>query len=430
VTESVIVNGFEGLVIDGDMRSRVIEVTNDADLILNNITISRGLGGIRINNSESSLRLNDCIVSNNNSEPFSGGGIDFIEGDSLILNNSQIINNEAGYFGGGIRIRNSAYAKITNSVIDNNTAQYAGGINAGDTDIVIIEGSSINGNTATAVFGGMSSLRSDLTIIDSVVSNNTASAAVGGLEIFGGSMTLINSSVSNNNAGDDYSTLGAGGGIRVRDGATIIAKQSTIIGNSATTSGGGIWSNSTSNVSNTIDLSNVTIVGNSSGESGGGIFAANTNMSLNNVTISENRANQNSGILVTSGGLTLTNTIIANSTGGSDCSITAGSINTDLASIVADGSCNTQRAIDPQLGPLADNGGNTLTMALKPNSPARNTGILATCETRDQRNQLRDDGDGACDVGAIEFNQNDDFGEEDSFFVIPLKNKKAVIVPL
>src|SRR5262249_18633722 len=47
-------------------------------------------------------------------------------------------------------------------------------------------------------------------------------------------------------------------------------------------------------------------------------------------------------------------------------------------------------AADPQLGPLADNGGPTPTMALLPNSPALNAGSAAGAPATDQRGAARD----------------------------------------
>src|SRR5205807_6634069 len=62
------------------------------------------------------------------------------------------------------------------------------------------------------------------------------------------------------------------------------------------------------------------------------------------------------------------------------------------------------RTGDPKLGPLADNGGPTWTMALRPGSaginrvPRRSSGCPAT----DQRGVRRPEGR-ACDIGAYEF---------------------------
>ena len=58
------------------------------------------------------------------------------------------------------------------------------------------------------------------------------------------------------------------------------------------------------------------------------------------------------------------------------------------------------RNTNPQIGPLADNGGPTKTMALLPNSPAIDAGNDANAPPRDQRGYLRN---GTSDIGAFEF---------------------------
>ena len=56
---------------------------------------------------------------------------------------------------------------------------------------------------------------------------------------------------------------------------------------------------------------------------------------------------------------------------------------------------------DALLGPLADNGGPTLTHALQPGSPALDTADPARCPAVDQRGMARSQGS-ACDAGAYE----------------------------
>jgi hypothetical protein len=124
--------------------------------------------------------------------------------------------------------------------------------------------------------------------------------------------------------------------------------------------------------------------------------------------------------------VSLANSIVANSLGGGDCTNSSSTVTADSATIIEDNTCGAQRSGDPRLLPLANNGGATKTHALKSNSIAQNTGDFGTCEVEDQRGQLRNDGDSTCDVGAIEYNPNDD----SSFFVIPLGSGKVVIFGL
>jgi hypothetical protein len=58
----------------------------------------------------------------------------------------------------------------------------------------------------------------------------------------------------------------------------------------------------------------------------------------------------------------------------------------------------------PQLGPLQDNGGPTWTMAPQPGSPAIDAVPASQCAlASDQRGYSRPAGNGACDIGAIEY---------------------------
>ncbi len=101
------------------------------------------------------------------------------------------------------------------------------------------------------------------------------------------------------------------------------------------------------------------------------------------------------------------------STSGGDCSVLGGR-GGDPATIVAshtlveDGTCITpgvdgNLSGDPLLGPLADNGGPTLTHLPELGSPLIDAGDNATCLSEDQRGLPRDDG--SCDIGSVERQQ-------------------------
>jgi hypothetical protein len=62
---------------------------------------------------------------------------------------------------------------------------------------------------------------------------------------------------------------------------------------------------------------------------------------------------------------------------------------------------SSHNSVDPLLGPLADNGGLTPTMALLPSSPAIDAGDSSACLPMDQRGVARPMGV-ACDIGAFE----------------------------
>ena len=82
---------------------------------------------------------------------------------------------------------------------------------------------------------------------------------------------------------------------------------------------------------------------------------------------------------------------------GDDCYTARPVLDTNVNNLIEDGSCSPTVTGDPLLGPLANNGGYTKTMALMAGSPALGAG--SGCEILDQRGYTRDS---ACDIGAYE----------------------------
>jgi hypothetical protein len=155
-------------------------------------------------------------------------------------------------------------------------------------------------------------------------------------------------------------------------------------------------------------LFNCTVSNNVGGQGGG--IQNNGTMTVTSCTITGNQSLQGAGI--DSGGQTeLKNTVIAGNLDGGDCS---GILQSNGHNIDSDGTCNLTHPndlsnTDPLLGPLADNGGPTLTHGLLAGSPAIDAGSLdCPPPARDQRGYGRPvDGDSddqaICDIGAFEF---------------------------
>ena len=187
---------------------------------------------------------------------------------------------------------------------------------------------------------------------------------------------------------------GDGGGFYFNGvGATI--SQSTVSGNSASGGdGGGIYVNG-----NTFTLTNCTVTGNDSVD-GGGIFIIGNTATLIAGTIASNTATNLGGGLENLSTPQLQGVIVANNTGGNcDGTVTDGGTNLQFPGTTCGVSITSA---DPLLGPLADNGGPTQTMALGVGSPA----IDANTESCpppaiDQRGIARPQG-AACDIGAFE----------------------------
>ena len=103
-------------------------------------------------------------------------------------------------------------------------------------------------------------------------------------------------------------------------------------------------------------------------------------------------------------GAWLVNTLLATNAPGSNCSGTISDAGHNLSSDASGAFTNTGSLnnTDPKLGPLANNGGPTLTMALLAGSPAIDAGDSAAAPATDQRGFPRPAGL-AADIGAFEY---------------------------
>ena len=220
----------------------------------------------------------------------------------------------------------------------------------------------ISGMTITGGAGGTGDVSTSggihnfgtLTVIDSTLSGNTASA--GGAVINFGTMTMINSTVSGNSANFH------GGGIF--NIATLTLINSTVSNNSAVINGGGIM-----NVGE-MWVINSTVADNSAIRAGG-IYSSGSfsSMELDGSIIADNTATFNGNDLL--GGVT-----------AGDYNLIGGILNVDF--VLPAGSTHNIINVDPKLGPLADNGGPTMTHTLLCGSPAIDAGVAYALAT-DQR---------------------------------------------
>jgi CSLREA domain-containing protein len=206
----------------------------------------------------------------------------------------------------------------------------------------------------------------------------------------------------------------SGGGIRNEGNLTLL--NATVAGNETTASfGGGIANAGTA----TMSLTNVTVSGNRSEGDGAGIDQGEGGQAnLNHVTISDNTADISGdtggggGIFNNFGTVNLRNTIIARNhdntaapivktpdCGGAAFNSRGSNLIGHLADCPVRGRPQGIKAnVDPRLGQLANNGGPTLTHALRARSPAINAGGVGAAPS-DQRGVPRR----TPDIGAYEF---------------------------
>jgi hypothetical protein len=259
-----------------------------------------------------------------------------------------------------------------------------------------------------------------LTIQDCVISRNRSQEwdpdDSGGGVFNAGEMTIINSTISENFAGH-----GVGGGIHNDLSGLLMLVDSTVSDNGADGDGaglygGGIFNHGEMAIINSTVSGNVVYDAVSGLGLGGGIANAGW-MSLTNSTVFGNRADSGDAIAMEprffpDGYLEIANTLIDGDCDGNGSDLTWVSRGHNIES--PGDTCRFDRptdqvdvtAADLKLGPLANNGGPTMTHALLPGSVAIDRIAEEMCLdangeplTTDQRGEPRDS---MCDVGAFE----------------------------
>lgn len=382
-TLEVVGAGAEQSLIDALLADRGWDVAASASLVLKGLSVVDGVtpassasdaveragGCIR---AFGPLLLNDVTLRDCEAG-YAGGAI--YTGAWLELHGSRVLRSDSGS-GGGIT---AGAAWIDSSEIASNHATTGGGIEA--ERYLIVRNSHIHQNRATG--GGGIAATGTTVLMDTRLSENWANGGGGMQHRGGGQLVILRSSIEANQAT-------AGGGLSLSGPALL--DQVSVLNNHAT-SAGGLEQNSRSAADDTA----IRVINSS--------FSGNTG----------------SGIQV-SGQITLTHSTLADATAislrsgaslASDASIFAGRCNATEGSMRSLGSNLSQESGYPfdaslgdriapaLLGPLADNGGPTLSLAPLAGSPAIDAADAAGCPVLDQRGHARPAGAG-CDIGAVE----------------------------
>jgi len=461
LTDTVTVRGAGAsqTVVYGNQAFRVFDAVGTAPhsigVTFQGLTIRGGLapsngGGIRV--SDADLIVRDCLVDANRAFMDGGGIATLNAADKVSLIRTAVARNVAGRNGGGLSVLGEL--TVTGCTIRRNAAPIAGGVYAGTATLT---GCTVAGNSSRGPGGGVWATTANLTgctvarnsagldgggieantatLLNTTVTGNFAAASGGGL--FAASATLSGTRVSGNTAAlhggglsatmanlsrstvSGNSAGGSGGGVNA---ATATLRSSTFAENTATLAGGGIFAT-------TAIMTNSTVADNTAGGEGGGVNAMTA--TLLNCTIAENIAQSGGGLFHAAGGtFSVMNTIVASNmlalveTGGTGPDL-AGALfssgghnlighSPGVAVFPIDVSSDFLDVIDPKLGPLANHGGPTQTMALLAGSPAIDAGdnlaidpVTGDPVTTDQRGVARKkDGNGNgvafIDIGAFE----------------------------
>lgn len=384
-------------------------IANDlqGDLVLSDVSVTgntaEGEGGGVATVGKSTLAITRGVFSGNACAD-AGGGVSTATEGAVTIDASEFSENSAEE-GGGLMLDGKGPARVVDSIFSENAVTGEGGGIGIDSDgVVEIADCMVLGNSAGLRGGGILNSGALVTFERLTISGNSALSDGGGIDNqSSGQFTILDSSITSNTAEN-------GGGFANVADATMLISRSLFWDNRASGVGGGFLHRS----DGASEMENCTLSGNHAGEIGGGLMLdADADLHVVNVTITGNTAPLGAGVGTPNGVVNVPvvsnpqsifrNTIVAGNFGDSEC---YGAFTSEGGNIDGGTSCYLQTPSDhvnviPAMGPLANNGGRTMTHALLAGSRAIDAGVNP-CPPTDQRGVSRPQGNG-CDCGAFEF---------------------------
>jgi CSLREA domain-containing protein len=451
-------------VISGKDSSGIFIVGSGAALIVNRMTLAHGnavSGGAIAANSGSGMTvvISDSLLTRNQAE-YDGGAISLGAGTTITVTNSTFSHNQTTYVygeGGAIIVGGAASVKGNSYFLENSSA-YGGAIYGNTGAVLHLRDSRFEGNLASHSGGALYLSSASLNMINCDLYDNGATDQGGAMYSSGGAATISESVFDNNGIMD---APGSGGAIFSYSSNQLIIDNSTFHDNQADTSGGAIASNSALTITNTSFNTNWV---NAPNGYGGAVYLTYDGPTLpkarlesstfygnmaykgaalendaavthiKNSTFNANVATQYGSAIDqynATGAITVTHSTIAANSGpyaiytydptrltlrhslisnnlGANCSdaVVDGGYNLQYGGTDSDSCGSTIQVGDPQLAPLADNGGPTLTMLFQsalamnriPGDAGCGVGVF-----NDQRGVTRPRST-RCDIGAVENN--------------------------
>lgn len=404
---------------------------------LDGVTFQRNIaqnGAAGFIGGASSFTMTDSVVEDGRSIGAGNGygGITATGLGAATIDGVTVRRNDTDGQGGGLVVAASGAVTVSNSTFEDNTA--GGGI--GGLYVVagadaVVQGTAVRRNRSFADrVGGVRIEAGSVTLRDAVVEGNTTLEDIAGAMLVAGANLLVERTRIVDNA-----ALKTVGGMSATAGGVVTMRDSTVAGNQGANSIGGVLLGSNGG---TIEVLGSTFAENLvSGTGGALVTIGSAPVAVVNSTFSANWAQTTGAGVLTSGNpvVIASSTFFGNVGGAAGAAIAttgpgtltlratvlgagpfpscAGAVLSDGHNLDQDGTCllagdGDRGGLEPELGPLQDNGGPTFTHEPFASSPLVDAFTGAACPASDQRGVARPtdgNGDGAagCDVGAVEF---------------------------
>jgi hypothetical protein len=400
ITKAAVIDGGGLVTLSGGNTARILYLDSDYNTATPRLTVQR-------------LTFKDGKSAATGEDTAQGGAAIYRDGGSLTVIDSTFENNHApatgqDVAGGAIYGFGGGETVIVGSTFRGNAASDGGAVGSLNGDLTVIN-TNFSDNAATGTGGNpgnggcggalyMDGRDEAASLCGVTVRHNTAGAIGGGFfrvsNDHTGSFAMDRSTVDDNKV--TSTTDGNAGGLYL-EGLALTITASTISRNQAFYNGG-IWINTC-----TVTMTNTTIAENTAtGSNGGGMWLGHDPTgTMLNCTIANNHSTANGQVAgaIFGAGLTLVNTVVSGNTAmytpGCDKARTGGGGNLQWPG----GALCTMMPLvmDPMLGALGDNGGDSDTLVPAAGSPAH--GIGTGCPPTDQRGMPRAE---PCTAGAVE----------------------------
>jgi hypothetical protein len=373
--------GASAIALNGQYATQDLVVDAGATASISGLTVTGGFGtagGGLLN--QGNLTLANMTFRNDDAGdggpvagdlPGTGGAIDNVAGATLMISSSQFTRNYAYNGQGGGAIANAGSLTLSTSTFTGNTVRY-GGIADGPDGAALYNTAMANVDLCTFTANSLNSVDSTgaLTLRRSTITGDSMDGVV-----CSGTATIDSCTVSGNGAGGGSSVY-SNGGVFVSRGGMVTLVNCTLAYNQG--AGLMVMRGLTATVRPTVvSIAECTIAGNTGTApstdtvAGAGInvvgVGLSTQISLHNTIVAGNT-------VVPSGGTALLHDLYTGTKPPQYVSLGYNLIQAAVGVTYSGTTDGNIYGVDPKLGPLANNGGPTQTMALLAGSAAIDAG--------------------------------------------------------